>query len=140
MSAGSFIEAVIIGVLCFFGMLILGIPYAGAVSAFVAVTALVPIFGAWIGGGLGAFLILLEEPGKALWFILFLLVLQQVEGNLIYPKVVGKSVGLPGLLVLMAVTIGGEAFGILGMLFSVPVCAVLYSLYLEFMKKASAQH
>ena len=105
-------------------MLVLGIPYAGAVSAFVAVTALVPIFGAWIGGGLGAFLILLAEPGKALWFILFLLILQQVEGNLIYPKVVGKSVGLPGLLVLMAVTIGGEAFGILGMLFSVPVCAV----------------
>ena len=112
----------------------------GKLPAFVAVTALVPIFGAWIGGGLGAFLILLAEPGKALWFILFLLVLQQVEGNLIYPKVVGKSVGLPGLLVLMAVTIGGEAFGILGMLFSVPVCAVLYSLYLEFMKKASARH
>lgn len=93
-----------------------------------------------IGGGLGTFLILLADPGKALWFILFLLVLQQVEGNLIYPKVVGKSVGLPGLLVLMAVTIGGEAFGIFGMLFSVPVCAVLYSLYLEFMKKASARH
>ena len=134
--SGQLTEAVIIGVLCFFGMLILGIPYAGAVSAFVAVTALVPIFGAWIGGGLGAFLILLAEPGKALWFILFLLVLQQVEGNLIYPKVVGKSVGLPGLLVLMAVTIGGEAFGILGMLFSVPVCAVLFSLYLEYMKNA----
>lgn len=134
--SGQLTEAVIIGVLCFFGMLILGIPYAGAISAFVAVTALVPIFGAWIGGGLGAFLILLAEPGKALWFILFLLVLQQVEGNLIYPKVVGKSVGLPGMLVLMAVTIGGEAFGILGMLFSVPVCAVLFSLYLEFMKKA----
>ena len=135
--SGQLTEAVIIGVLCFFGMLILGIPYAGAVSAFVTVTALMPIFGAWIGGGFGAFLILLAEPGKALWFILFLTVLQQVEGNLIYPKVVGKSVGLPGLLVLMAVTIGGEAFGILGMLFSVPVCAVLFSLYLEFMKKAS---
>ena len=134
--SGQLTEAVIIGVLCFFGMLILGIPYAGAVSAFVAVTALVPIFGAWIGGGLGAFLILLADPGKALWFVLFLLVLQQVEGNLIYPKVVGKSVGLPGLLVLIAVTIGGEAFGILGMLFGVPVCAVLFSLYLEFMKKA----
>ena len=93
-----------------------------------------------IGGGLGTFLILLADPGKALWFVLFLLVLQQVEGNLIYPKVVGKSVGLPGLLVLMAVTIGGEAFGIFGMLFSVPVCAVLHSLYLEFMKKASARH
>ena len=137
--SGQLTEAVIIGVLCFFGMLILGIPYAGAVSAFVALAALVPIFGAWIGGGLGAILILLAEPGKALWFILFLLVLQQVEGNLIYPKVVGKSVGLPGLLVLMAVTIGGGAFGVLGMLFSVPVCAVLYSLYLEFMQKSNAQ-
>lgn len=136
--SGQLTEAVIIGVLCFFGMLILGIPYASAISVFVAVTALVPIFGAWIGGGFGAFLILLAEPDKVLWFILFLLILQQVEGNLIYPKVVGKSVGLPGLLVLMAVTIGGEAFGVLGMLFSVPVCAVLFSLYLEFIKKASA--
>ena len=135
--SGQLTEAVIIGVLCFLGMLILEIPYAGAVSAFVAVTALVPIFGAWLGGGLGAFLILLAEPIKAVWFIIYLLILQQVEGNLIYPKVVGKSVGLPGLLVLMAVTIGGEAFGILGMLFSVPVCAVMYSLYLEFMKKSN---
>ena len=137
--SGQLTEAVIIGVLCFFGMLILRIPYAGAVSAFVAVTALVPIFGAWLGGGLGAFLILLAEPIKAVWFIIYLLILQQVEGNLIYPKVVGKSVGLPGLLVLMAVTIGGGAFGILGMLFSVPVCAVLYSLYLEFMRKSNAR-
>ena len=137
--SGQLTEAVIIGVLCFFGMLILRIPYAGAVSAFVAVTALVPIFGAWLGGGLGAFLILLAEPIKAVWFIVYLLILQQVEGNLIYPKVVGKSVGLPGLLVLMAVTIGGGAFGVLGMLFSVPVCAVLYSLYLEFMQKSDAR-
>ena len=136
--SGQLTEAVIIGVLCFLGMLILRIPYAGAVSAFVAVTALVPIFGAWLGGGLGTFLILLAEPIKAVWFIVYLLILQQVEGNLIYPKVVGKSVGLPGLLVLMAVTIGGGAFGVLGMLFSVPVCAVLYSLYLEFMQKSDA--
>lgn len=133
--SGQLTEAVIIGVLCFAGMLVLNIPYAGAVSAFVAVTALVPIFGAWLGGGLGAFLIMLAEPIKAVWFVVFLLVLQQVEGNLIYPKVVGKSVGLPGLLVLMAVTVGGGAFGVLGMLLSVPVCAVLYSLYLEFMNK-----
>lgn len=136
--SGQLTEAVIIGVLCFLGMLILRIPYAGAVSAFVAVTALVPIFGAWLGGGLGTFLILLAEPIKAVWFIVYLLILQQVEGNLIYPKVVGKSVGLPGLLVLMAVTIGGGALGVLGMLFSVPVCAVLYSLYLEFMQKSDA--
>ena len=137
--SGQLTEAVIIGVLCLLGMLILGIPYAGAVSAFVAVTALVPIFGAWLGGGLGTLLILLANPVKVVWFVIFLLILQQVEGNLIYPKVVGKSVGLPGLLVLMAVTVGGEAFGILGMLFGVPVCAVLYSLYMEFMKKADAR-
>ncbi len=137
--SGQLTEAVIIGVLCFFGMLILRIPYAGAVSAFVAVTALVPIFGAWLGGGLGTFLILLADPIKAVWFVLYLLILQQVEGNLIYPKVVGKSVGLPGLLVLVAVTIGGGAFGVLGMLFSVPVCAVLYNLYLEFMQKSDPQ-
>ena len=136
---GQLTEAVIIGVLCFLGMLILGIPYAGAVSAFVAATALIPVFGAWIGGGLGTFLILLADPVKAVWFVVFLLILQQVEGNLIYPRVVGKSVGLPGLLVLMAVTLGGEALGILGMLFSVPVCAVLYSLYLEFIKNAQGQ-
>ena len=133
---GQLTEAVIIGVLCFLGMVILGIPYAGAVSAFVGATALIPVFGAWIGGGVGAFLILLADPVKSLWFVVFLLILQQVEGNLIYPKVVGKSVGLPGLLVLMAVTLGGEAFGIGGMLFSVPVCAVLYSLYLEYIQKA----
>ena len=133
---GQLTEAVIIGVLCFLGMLILGIPYAGAVSAFVGATALIPVFGAWIGGVVGAFLILLADPAKSLWFVVFLLILQQVEGNLIYPKVVGKSVGLPGLLVLMAVTLGGEAFGIGGMLFRVPVCAVLYSLYLEYIQKA----
>lgn len=136
--SGQLMEAVIIGVLCFFGMLLLRIPYAGTVSAFVAVTALVPIFGAWLGGGLGTLLILLAEPGKAVWFVVFLLLLQQVEGNLIYPKVVGRSVGLPGLLVLMAVTLGGEAFGILGMLLGVPVCAVAYSLYLEFLKTRPA--
>ena len=136
--SGQTIEAVIIGVLCFIGMLILKMPYAGVVSVIVGATALVPVFGAWLGGGFGAFLILLTEPVKALWFIVFIVVLQQLEGNLIYPKVVGKSVGLPGILVLMAVTIGGGAFGVLGMLLCVPVCAVLYSLYCEFLHKKQA--
>lgn len=96
--SGQLTEAVIIGVLCFFGMLILGIPYAGAVSAFqLAVTALVPIFGMDYGGGLGV-LILLAEPGKALWFILFLLILQQVEGNLIYPRWSASPLGFPDCL------------------------------------------
>lgn len=133
--SGQMLEAVIIGVLCFVGMLILRIPHAGLVSTFIGMTALIPVFGAWLGGGLGAFLILMTEPAKTVWFVIFLLILQQLEGNLIYPKVVGKSVGLPGILVLMAVTIGGKAFGILGMLFGVPVCAVIYSLYLEFIKR-----
>lgn len=136
--SGQMIEAVIIGVLCFIGMLIFKMPYAGVVSVIVGATALVPVFGAWLGGGFGAFLILLTEPVKALWFIVFIVVLQQLEGNLIYPKVVGKSVGLPGILVLMAVTIGGGAFGVLGMLLCVPVCAVLYSLYCEFIQKKQA--
>ena len=136
--SGQMIEAVIIGVICFIGMLIFKMPYAGVVSVIVGATALVPVFGAWLGGGFGAFLILLTEPVKALWFIVFIVVLQQLEGNLIYPKVVGKSVGLPGILVLMAVTIGGGAFGVLGMLLCVPVCAVLYSLYCEFLHKKQA--
>lgn len=133
--SGQLTEAVIIGVLCLAGMLMLRLPYAGAVSTFVGVTALIPVFGAWLGGGLGALLILLADPAKAALFVVFLLVLQQVEGNLIYPKVVGKSVGLPGILVLVAVTVGGEAFGIFGMLVGVPVCAAAYSLYLQFLDR-----
>ena len=91
-------------------------------------TALIPIFGAFIGVGVGAFLILLVRPIQALWFILFIVILQQVEGNLIYPRVVGKSVGLPGIWVLAAVTLGGNAFGLVGMLLAVPLCSVLYAL------------
>lgn len=129
---GQLLEAIIIGVLCFVGMLILNIPFAGIVSVLIGFTALIPVFGALFGTIIGALLILLIEPIKALWFIIFIIVLQQIETNLIYPKVVGKTVGLPGVLVLVSVTIGGGAFGILGMLFSVPVCTVLYCLYKEF--------
>lgn len=133
--AGQLLEAVIIGVLCFIGMLIFRMPYAGVVSVLVGFTALIPVFGAFIGTAVGAFLILLVNPMKALWFIVFIIVLQQIEGNLIYPKVVGKSVGLPGIWVLVAVTIGGGAFGIPGMLFGVPVCSVIYVLLKEFVAK-----
>ncbi len=132
---GQLTEAAIIGFLCFIGMLIFRIPYAAVVSVLVGVTALIPIFGAFVGTAVGAFLILLVSPIKAFWFIVFILVLQQLEGNLIYPKVVGKSVGLPGILVLSAVTIGGGLFGMPGMLFSVPVSSVLYCLYKEFIEK-----
>ena len=125
--SGQLIEAVILGVLCFIGMLIFRMPYAALISTMVGVTALIPIFGGFIGAGIGAFFILLENPIMALWFIVYIIVLQQLEGNLIYPKVVGKKVGLPGLWVLVAVTVG-SSFGIVGMLISVPICSVLYCL------------
>lgn len=123
---GQVLEAIIIGILCFIGMLIFGLPYASVVSVLVGVTALIPILGAYIGTAVGAFLILVESPIKALWFIVFIIVLQQLEGNLIYPHVVGKSVGLPGIWVLAAVTVGGNIYGVMGMLVSVPVCSVIY--------------
>ncbi|MBQ6884165.1 MAG: AI-2E family transporter [Clostridia bacterium] len=137
---GQLTEACIIGVLCFIGMLIFRMPYAAIISVLVGFTALVPIFGAFIGTGVGAFLILLESPAKAFWFIVFIIVLQQLEGNLIYPRVVGKSVGLPGIWVLAAVTIGGGLFGVLGMLFSVPICSVLYVLFKEFVNKKNNEY
>lgn len=123
---GQLTEAVIIGALCFIGMSIFRMPYAPAISVLVGFTALIPVFGAFIGTAIGAFLILLVKPIQALWFVVFIIVLQQFEGNLIYPKVVGKSVGLPGIWVLVAVTIGGNAMGVVGMLVSVPLCSVLY--------------
>ena len=125
---GQLTEAVILGVLCFLGMLLFRMPYASVISVLIGATALIPIFGAFIGIGVGAFLILLASPIQALWFVVFVVLLQQLEGNLIYPRVVGKSVGLPGIWVLAAVTIGGGVFGIIGMLLSVPVCSVLYAL------------
>ena len=129
---GQLTEAVILGSLCFIGMTIFRFPYAAVVSVLIGFCALIPIFGAIIGAVIGAFLILLVAPMKALWFLVFLIVLQQLEGNLIYPRVVGKSVGLPGIWVLAAVTIGGNAFGLVGMLVGVPVCSVLYTLFREF--------
>lgn len=125
---GQLLEAVIIGVLCFIGMLIFRMPYATVISVLVGFTALIPVFGAFIGTAIGAFLILFVSPIKAIWFIVFIVVLQQLEGNLIYPKVVGKSVGLPGIWVLTAVSIGGTLAGVLGILLSVPACAVIYCL------------
>ncbi|MBE6756831.1 MAG: AI-2E family transporter [Ruminococcaceae bacterium] len=132
---GQLLEAVIIGVLCFIGMLILQIPYPAMISVLIGFTALIPVFGALFGTIVGALLILLVAPMKAVWFVIFIIVLQQIETNLIYPKVVGKTVGLPGILVLVSVSIGGSAFGIAGMLFSVPVCTVLYCVYKEFIAK-----
>ena len=126
--SGQCMEAVIIGVLCFIGMLILGIPYAATISVLIGVTALIPVYGAFIGTIVGAFLIFMVSPIKALIFIIFILVLQQFEGNLIYPKVVGKSVGLPGIWVFVAVTLGASLAGVVGMLISVPIASIFYSI------------
>lgn len=125
---GQLTEAVIIGALCFIGMLIFRMPYAAVISVLVGFTALIPVFGAFIGTAIGALLILFDNPMKALWFVVFIVILQQLEGNLIYPKVVGKSVGLPGIWVLVAVTIGGTVGGVIGILLSVPLCSVIYNL------------
>lgn len=126
--SGQLMEAAIIGVLCFLGMSLFAIPYAPLIATVVGVTALVPVFGAFIGTSFGVFLLLMARPITALWFLLFIIVLQQIEGNLIYPKVVGGSIGLPGIWVLCAVTLGGNLFGVMGMLLSVPISAVLYTL------------
>lgn len=128
---GQCTEAFILGSLCFIGMTILRIPYALAVGVLVTFTAFIPIVGAFLGTAIGAFLICVTDPIKALWFIVFFIILQQIEGNLIYPRVVGSSVGLPSLWVLFAVTVGGGMMGILGIFVSVPICSVIYCLLKE---------
>ena len=123
------LEAFILGTLVLLGMSIFRFPHALLISAIVTVSAVIPIFGALFSGFVGTLLILVTNGlGQALWFLLFILVLQQIEGNLIYPRVMGSNVGLPALWVLVAITLGGGAMGILGMLISVPICAVCYSL------------
>lgn len=129
---GQCTEAVILGVLCALGMWILQIPYAAMIGAFIAFTALIPVAGAYIGAGVGAFMILTVSPVKALIFLVFIIILQQIEGNLIYPKVVGSSIGLPGIWVLAAVTVGGGVMGVTGMLIGVPVAAAVYKLLGEW--------
>ena len=132
---GQCTEAVILGCLCALGMWILRLPYAAMIGTLMAFTALIPIAGAWIGTGVGIFMILTVSPIKALIFLIFILVLQQLENNLIYPKVVGSSLGLPGIWVLAAVTVGGGVMGVLGMLLGVPLTAAIYRLIREDMNK-----
>ena len=126
--SGQCLEACILGTLFVAAMTIFRMPYALLVGVLIALTALIPIVGAFIGCAVGALLIAIDDPWKALWFIVLFLVLQQVEGNLIYPHVVGSSVGLPSIWVLAAVTVGGSLMGILGMLVFIPLCSVLYAL------------
>ena len=128
---GQCTEAVILGLLCALGMWILQLPYAPMIGALVAFTALIPVAGAYIGAGVGAVMILTVSPIKALIFLVFIIVLQQLEGNLIYPKVVGTSIGLPAIWVLAAVVLGGGVMGIPGMLLGVPLAATAYKLLRE---------
>ncbi len=137
--SGQCLEACILGTLFVVAMTLFQIPYALLVGVLIALTALIPIVGAFIGCAVGALLIAIDDPWKALWFIVLFLVLQQVEGNLIYPHVVGSSVGLPSIWVLFAVTLGGSLMGILGMLVFIPVCSVLYALFRGYVKDRLAQ-
>lgn len=129
--SGQCLEAVILGTMFVVCMTIFGMPYAVLVGVLIAFTALIPIVGAFIGCAVGAFLILMVSPVKALIFVIMFLILQQLEGNLIYPKVVGNSVGLPAIWVLLAVSIGGSMFGVVGMLVFIPLMSTLYSLLRE---------
>ena len=129
--AGQCVEALILGGLFVVSMLILKIPYALLMGVVIGVTALVPVFGAFVGCGAGVILIFLEDPVKALVFLILFLVLQEIEGDLIYPHVVGNSVGLPPIWVLATVSVGGSLMGVTGMLVSIPLAAVIYALFRE---------
>ncbi|MBR4892674.1 MAG: AI-2E family transporter [Clostridia bacterium] len=136
---GQLTEAVILGVLCYVGMNILKMPYAPLISVIIGLSSIVPVIGPFIGTVPSALLILLESPVMAIWFVLFVIVLQQVEGNVIYPRVVGSAVGLSGFWVLLAVTVGGGLFGILGILLGVPTMAVIYSMYGQYVNKKNEE-
>ena len=128
-------EACILGSLCFAGMLLFRFPYAVVISVIMLFCALIPIYGAIFSCIVGAFLVLFENPGQAPWFVLFILVLQQVETNLIYPRVVSTSINLPSMWVLLAVTAGGGLFGIAGMVMAVPLTSIAYTLLGEITRK-----
>ncbi len=131
-------EALIIGGLCFAGMLVLGFPYAPTISVLTGVMALIPIYGAVIGALIGAFMIAMISPWKGLFFLVFIIVLQQLEGNLIYPRVVGTTTGVPSVYVFMAVTLGGALFGIWGMLIAVPIFSIAFTLLKEISDRKTA--
>ncbi len=137
--SGQCIEAVILGTLCALGMTLFGMPYAAAVSACVGISALVPLFGAWLGGIVGFLMVLTVDPMTAVWFVVFLVVLQQIETHLIYPNVVGASVGLPSIWVFSSVLVGGALFGVAGMFLGVPAVATVRTLVMERAAKVRAE-
>lgn len=130
--SGQCLEACILGLMFFVSMSLLKIPYALTVSITITITALIPVFGSFLGCGIGAFLILVDNPHKVIVFLILFIILQQIEGNLIYPHVVGGSVGLPSIWVLVAVVVGGDLMGIIGMLIFVPITSVAYAIVKEY--------
>ena len=136
---GQCLEALILGSLCAVGMMILRLPYALMIGALVGVTALIPIAGAYIGGALGAVMVFSVAPMNAVVFLVFLVILQQIEGNLIYPRTVGSSLGLPAIWVLAAVTVGGGVLGVAGMLLFVPLTAAVYRLLGDYVRRGEIQ-
>lgn len=132
---GQCLEALILGILCFISMSIFRMPYPLLISTLICITALVPIVGAFIGVIPSAFIILMVDPIQAIWFIILIIVIQQIEGHVIYPFVVGSSIGLSALWVLFAITVGGKLFGIIGMLIGVPLFGVIYTLIGYFTNK-----
>ena len=137
--SGQCLEAVILGCMFAVAMLVFKMPYIPLVSVVIAVTALVPIVGAWVGCIVGTFFIMVDSMPLALGFVVLFLVLQQIENNLVYPKVVGTSIGLPGMWVLVAVTVGGELMGVFGMLLFIPLASVLYALSRELADRRIAE-
>lgn len=132
---GKLIDAVVLGVMCIVIMLICHLPYAVMIGTLVGFTALIPVVGAYVGAIIGALMILTQSPMKALLFVVLIVVVQMIEGNVIYPKIMGNSLGLPGIWVLAAVTLGGSLFGIIGMLIGVPIFAGFYKLIAESIEK-----
>ena len=136
---GQTTEAVILGVLCTVGMLVLRLPYATMIGALVGFTAIVPVVGAFAGAIVGAFMISTVSMVEAVIFIVFIVILQQLEGNLIYPKVVGSSLGLPSMVILATVTVGGGVFGVLGMVLGVPLVSAAYKIITADVKNKTAK-
>jgi predicted PurR-regulated permease PerM len=128
---GSLIDSIVVGILCFLGMSIFGIPYALLVSVIQGITNIIPVFGPLIGAIPSTFIILMDDPVKALIFAIFIIVLQQVDGNIIQPRIVGNAIGLPGIWVLFAIVVGSGLFGIVGLIIGVPTAAVLYAILKE---------
>lgn len=129
---GQFMEAVLLGLLCFIGMILIKLPFAPLVSVIIGFGALIPVFGAIFAGAIGAIIIAIESPIKALIFLIYLTILQQIDGNFVYPRIVGNQVGLPSMWVLFSITVGGAILGVAGMLIAVPIFSTIYTLLSEY--------